>query len=155
MEFKHIKELVTLINSTEIMELEIENDGFRLAIRKEGKGPAFAPVQVVETMVTKPMAAQASPEAATEPVITQRGPRLVEIEAPMVGTFYRAPAPDAPPYIQVGDTISEGQVLYIIEAMKMMNEIEAEISGVVKEILVENGQPVEYGQPLLLVAPRV
>ncbi|WP_172958224.1 acetyl-CoA carboxylase biotin carboxyl carrier protein, partial [Thermus scotoductus] len=77
----------------------------------------------------------------------------VEVRAPIVGTFYRAPAPDAPPYVEEGDRVEKGQVLCIIEAMKLMNEIESEVSGIVKKILVKNGEPVEYGQPLFLIQP--
>ncbi len=78
----------------------------------------------------------------------------MEVLAPMVGTFYRAPAPDADPFVRAGDKVAPGQTLFIIEAMKMMNEIEAEVSGVIREILVENGEPVEFGQPLMLIDPQ-
>lgn len=156
MEFKQIKELLSLVNSTEIAELEIEDEGFRLCIRKQGKERIITPAQVVETVVAAPVASQ--PQAlsvdGSAHASKEKDAGLIEVLAPMVGTFYRAPAPDAPPYVQVGDGITEGQVLFIIEAMKMMNEIEAEFNGVIKQILVENGQPVEYGQPLLLIAPR-
>ncbi|HBG01567.1 MAG TPA: acetyl-CoA carboxylase, biotin carboxyl carrier protein [Firmicutes bacterium] len=143
MEFEQIKELISLVHSTDITNVEIEQKDFRLCIRKERPVEKAPVIQVVQ------------PENAIEPVIpVSSGHGLVEIVAPMVGTFYRAPAPQEPPFIKSGDSIAPGQVLFIIEAMKMMNEIEAEIKGVVKEILVENGEPVEYGQPLLLVEPR-
>lgn len=145
MEFRQIKELISLVNSTEIAELEIEDEGFRMRIRKEHTQAISQPVQVVET-VTAPTTPKEVPWSGES--------GLVEVLAPMVGTFYRAPAPDAAPYVQVGDTVLSGQVLFIIEAMKMMNEIESELKGVVKQILVENGEPVEYGQPLLLVDPK-
>jgi acetyl-CoA carboxylase biotin carboxyl carrier protein len=92
--------------------------------------------------------------AATQPAVTQAAPNLVTLEAPMVGTFYRASGPDSAPFVNEGDVVKEGQVLCIIEAMKLMNEIEAKVAGRVERILVENGQPVEYGQPMFLVDPR-
>lgn len=149
MDFKQIKELISLINTTEITDLELEQDGFKLRIRKEKKVLNLAnPVTLPQIQPTSVM--EASSVTSPEP---HRDSGLMEFTAPMVGTFYRAPAPDAAPYIQVGDTIEEGQVLFIIEAMKMMNEIVAEGGGVVKEFLVENGQPVEFGQPVLLIDP--
>ncbi|MCS6869029.1 acetyl-CoA carboxylase biotin carboxyl carrier protein, partial [Thermus sp.] len=99
----------------------------------------------------------APPPAPAEPPKRERAEEAcagcVEVKAPIVGTFYRAPAPDAPPYVKEGDRVEKGQVLCIIEAMKLMNEIESEVSGVVKKILVQNGEPVEYGQPLFLIQP--
>jgi acetyl-CoA carboxylase biotin carboxyl carrier protein len=96
-------------------------------------------------------ASQAAPTAAAP--LDERPRHLVTVEAPMVGTFYRASSPDADPYVREGDTIKEGQVLCIIEAMKLMNEIESKVSGRVIRVLAENGQPVEYGQPLFLIEP--
>lgn len=126
MDFDQIKELILLVNATELTDLELEAGSVRLRIRK-GR---------VEN----------SPLLPPQPQV-----RLEEIRAPMVGTFYRAPAPDAPPYVQEGDIVLPGQVLCVIEAMKLMNEIEAEFRGVVRQVLVENGQPVEYGQVLMLL----
>lgn len=146
MEFKHIKELIALINSTDITDLEIEDGDFQLRISKK-QATVSAPVQVAE-------APASAPQVVVPETPSEIGYGFVEITAPMVGTFYRAPAPDADPYVQVGDSVSTGQVLFIIEAMKMMNEIESEMKGVVKQILVENGEPVEYGQPLLLIDPQ-
>jgi len=144
MEFQQIKELISLVNASDITDLEIQNQDFRIRIRKEQK--------------ENPVVVQSLAKVDEEQVIP-RGEKVVEeglvaITSPMVGTFYRAPAPDADPFIRVGETITPGQVLYIIEAMKMMNEIESDIGGVVKQILVENGEPVEYGQPLLLIDPK-
>lgn len=157
MEFKQIKELATLIDSTDIVELEIKKEGFQIRIRKEDKSEV--PVQIAESVATAPIvsAMSAAPtssatgELSAEP---EKDSGYIEVVAPMVGTFYRAPAPDAAPYVQVGDSISDGQTLFIIEAMKMMNEVESEVKGVVKEVLVENGQAVEFGQPLLLIDPK-
>lgn len=148
MDFEQIKALISLVNSTDVTDLEIQDEDFRVRIRKSPKGAQPVAIQTIETLTAVPPASSASLPA----VETMAG--LVEISAPMVGTFYRAPAPDAEPFIQVGETISQGQVLFIIEAMKMMNEIESEIKGVVKQILVGNGEPVEYGQPLLLIDPK-
>ncbi len=147
MEFAQIKELVALIDSTKVTELEIEQEGFKIRIRKEF---SVQQSQTLPSYQQEMPAADVAPRTSAAPPVSSG---LVEFVSPMVGTFYRAPAPDAPPYIQVGDTIEEGQVLFIIEAMKMMNEIVAEGRGVVKEFLVENGQPVEYGQPVLLIEP--
>lgn len=147
MEFKQVKELISLVNSTDVTDVEIEREGFRVRIRKEKIEVNSAPVQIVET-VKAPLASIPS-----EPRV-EADHGFIEIKAPMVGTFYRAPAPDAAPYIQVGEAIDTGQVLFIIEAMKMMNEVESEVKGQVKQILVQDGEPVEYGQPLLLVDPK-
>lgn len=151
MDFEQIKALIALINTTDVTDVEIEEQEFRLRIRKEPKVTQPIAIQPMETVGATQISS--SPLPVTEATEAREG--LIEIVAPMVGTFYRAPAPDADPYVQVGETISQGQVLFIIEAMKMMNEVEAEIKGVVKQILVENGEPVEYGQPLLLIDPKV
>lgn len=156
MDFKQIKELISLINATDITDLEIQDGEFSLRLRKREEVPSPAgPVALPElSSVSTPAEPVPGPGAQAPTAPPERLGSLVEVCAPMVGTFYRAPAPDAPPYVEVGDLIAPGQVLFIIEAMKMMNEIEAEIQGVVRQILVENGEPVEYGQPLLLVEPR-
>jgi acetyl-CoA carboxylase biotin carboxyl carrier protein len=165
MKFTEVRKLVRLLESSDIHELELERDGARLRIRKAeptasptyvtaSPGPAAAP--------TAPAAAPAgeaatvgaaSAEPAAAPAETARTD-YHEIKSPMVGTFYRSPAPDADPYVQVGDRVKAGQTLCIIEAMKLMNEIEADISGVVKEVLVENGQPVEFGQVMFHIDPQ-
>ncbi|HBN95171.1 MAG TPA: acetyl-CoA carboxylase biotin carboxyl carrier protein [Firmicutes bacterium] len=147
MEFQQIKDLISLVDSTDITDFEIENKGCRIRIRKERKETNPVPSQRVEQLTLEPVVS--TPEQVVE---TYEG--LVAVTAPMVGTFYRSPAPDAEPFVQVGEAITQGQILYIIEAMKMMNEIESEVKGVVKQILVENGEPVEYGQPLLLIDPK-
>lgn len=153
MEFEQIKELISLVNSTDITDLEIEDGHFQIRIAKR-QPVTVSPRQVQEETTPSQMVTSPTTLAVSSTVDSQDGEHgFVEIAAPMVGTFYRAPAPDADPYIQTGDTVTEGQVLFIIEAMKMMNEIECEIKGVVKQILVENGEPVEYGQPLLLLDP--
>jgi acetyl-CoA carboxylase biotin carboxyl carrier protein len=138
MEFKDIKELILLVNATEITDFEMEAGDLRICIRK-GQGDT-APIQV----------SPQDPALAFSDVgpASKGSLGLEAVVAPMVGTFYRAPAQDAPPFVEEGDVVAPGQVLFIIEAMKMMNEIEAEFGGVVEKILVANGEPVEYGQPL-------
>jgi len=143
MNLQEIKELLQIVDTAQIAELEIEQSGFRIKIRKFSE-------------TAPPTAVSAPPAHAVEPKpVLEAKPTLpanvVEVVAPMVGTFYRAPAPDAEPYVKLGETVEPGQVLFIIEAMKMMNEIESECRGKVVEILVENGAPVEYGQPLMRV----
>jgi acetyl-CoA carboxylase biotin carboxyl carrier protein len=152
-----IKELIKLVDSTSVQELEIENEGSRLVIRKPGKAEvAYVPApQAVPAHI--PAAVQApAPEAAApaEPApAPARTDNLHQIVSPMVGTFYRAPSPDAPPFVNVGDRVTEKTVVCILEAMKLMNPLEAEVRGEIVDILVENGQLVEYGQPLFLVKP--
>ncbi len=158
---KEIKELIRVLDETDVAELTVESDGVKITIRKAA---AFAP-SVATLAATLPAVAGAQAQPAPSPTQDHAGApagapaiadhaavdddRYVTVRAPMVGTFYRAPAPDAPPYVEVGQTVEPGQVLCIIEAMKLMNEIEAEVRGRVSAILVENGQPVEYGQPLM------
>jgi len=143
---KELKALLELMQTYHLAELEIERSGFRVRLRREMGVVVPSP---------PPLTASSSPSAvAAQAEIERRPPdSFVTIEAPMVGTFYRAPAPEAPPYVKEGDLVKEGQVLCIIEAMKLMNEIESRMAGRVVKILVENRQGVEYGQPLFLVEP--
>ncbi len=142
MDLRDIKDLLAVVDAAQIAELEIEQGDFKIRIRKFG-------------VAGEPVVAAAPPVRSSAPEPAEVQPTLpvnvVEVVAPMVGTFYRAPAPDADPYVKIGDTVEPGQVLLIIEAMKMMNEIESDCRGKVVEILVENGAPVEYGQPLMRV----
>ncbi|MHB8169939.1 MAG: sodium-extruding oxaloacetate decarboxylase subunit alpha [Thermincolia bacterium] len=149
MNLKEIKELIKMLDETDISELNLESEGVKICIRKGVVATAVAPVAVS----VAPVAAQApAAKAEAAPAApAARADNVVEITAPMVGTFYRTPSPDAAPFAQVGDAVSKGQAVCIIEAMKLMNEIEAEVGGRIIEVLVENGQPVEYGQPLFLV----
>ncbi|MEW6769783.1 MAG: acetyl-CoA carboxylase biotin carboxyl carrier protein [Bacillota bacterium] len=142
---KEIRELLKLLEESDVTEFSLETAGTKLTIRK-GSGHSVREDAVKETPLPAP-AAKAEKEAVP-------AEDLVTVQAPMVGTFYRAPAPDAPPYVQVGDVVEVGQVLCIIEAMKLMNEIQAEVTGEIVEILVENGHPVEYGQPLFLIRKK-
>ena len=130
--------MADLMREHELAEIEVESEGFRVRLRKPGAGDA--PRGAGEP------AGAAGASAAGEPVATV-------VHAPVVGTFYRAGAPDAAPFVQVGDRVAPGDVLCVIEAMKLMNEIKAEFAGEVVEVLAENGQGVEYGQPLFALLP--
>jgi oxaloacetate decarboxylase alpha subunit len=147
MNLEEIRELVRLLDQTDIKEFSMESQGIKITIKK---GKAADDTQAAPEQAALPAAPAEAKEQSARPQPARR--EGVTVVAPMVGTFYQAPAPDAPPYVRVGDRVQEGQVLCIIEAMKLMNEIEAEVSGVITDILVENGQAVEYGQPLFIIA---
>ena len=138
--FRLIEEMLQLMESRGLVELEMEHQGLRIRLKKASSSQA---PQLVEYVAGVP---QAAAKLAAE------GRRIV-IKSPMVGTFYRTPAPDAPPFIEVGQDIEVGQVVCIIEAMKLMNEIKSEAAGRVAEMLVQNGDPVEFGQPLFSIEP--
>jgi acetyl-CoA carboxylase biotin carboxyl carrier protein len=155
---EQLRELVAMVNQTDITELTLESGDLRLNIRKSETRTgmiAAAPAPVVAAPVMVPAVADSMP--VSMPTIAEALPskKLLEITSPMVGTFYRAPSPDDPPFVESGDSIKKGQTVCIIEAMKLMNELEAEYSGKIVEILVENAQPVEYGQVLMRVEPLV
>ncbi|MBO2518273.1 MULTISPECIES: acetyl-CoA carboxylase biotin carboxyl carrier protein [Limnochorda] len=152
MDLETIKALVEVLGQSDVEELELQTAGTHLRIRR-AVGPRPAPVNglVAEPSVETGGTPAAGAQPAAEESLAQPGE--IVVTAPMVGTFYRAPAPDAPPYVEVGDTVEPGQPLCIIEAMKLMNEIEAEQRGRVRKILVANAQPVEYGQPLFVLEP--
>lgn len=148
MDINLIRRLVKLVETSGISELEIDENDSRIYISKYGSA---APGPVNYTVAQMPQAAPApAPQAAT---VVEHAEKLHEIKSPIVGTFYRSPAPDADSYVKVGDRVEQGSVLCIVEAMKLMNEIECDISGTVEKILVDNGKPVEYGQVLFLVKP--
>ncbi len=159
MEFslEQLRELITILDRTDIAELTLEAGEMRLNIRKSDKGSTVAPVVTPPAAVPVPAEAIAPSVAApTTPVPAAELPaakKLAEITSPMVGTFYRAPAPDESPFVEIGQVVRKGQVVCIIEAMKTMNEIEAEVAGRIVEIPVENAQPVEYGQVLVRLEP--
>jgi len=131
-----------------LSEIEVESAGTRLRVQRAG-----APATPVVHTGAAPATSAPSPMIEPAIVADVAAPAAITIEAPMVGTFYRAPAPTADPFVREGDVVKEGQVICIIEAMKLMNEIESKAGGRVLKILVENGQPVEYGQPLFLLEP--
>ena len=149
-DIKEIKVIIDLMKKHDLSVFEIEKEGFRLKLQR-GASPSQA-------MVTAPVAAAASPKAGTatpESAIAAPKPiesvSLKEIVSPMVGTFYRAASPDGPPFVEVGKAVTEDTVVCIIEAMKVMNEIKAETSGVIAEVLAENSKPVQFGQALFRV----
>lgn len=141
MEFKEIKQIVDLMKRSDLSEFELEKESFRLRICRGASHAAFVPAPVQNTAP--------APVALTE-ALTEARPADESklVKSPMVGTFYAAPSPDSSPFVKVGDTVGEDSVLCIIEAMKVMNEIKAEKRGAIAEILVENGESVEFGQPL-------
>jgi acetyl-CoA carboxylase biotin carboxyl carrier protein len=163
MEIKEIRQLIKLIESADISEIEIVEEGKKLRISKNSKhivdatmmnapsilsyqSPPAMPSPVATTMPNVPGAAVTEPAPAEEAV-----GEFYEMRSPMVGTFYRSPAPDADPYTDVGQNVEVGQTLCIIEAMKLMNEIESDFAGRIAKIIVENAQPVEYNQVLFLI----
>ena len=152
MDLRKLKKLIDLVQESGIAELEITEGEEKVKIVKGGVvSMTAAPAAVVAV----PPAAAPTAAAATAPTAAAQPPEGQEghvVKAPMVGTFYRSPSPDAKPFVEVGQAVKEGDTICIIEAMKLMNEIEADASGTVKAILVENGQPVEYGQPLFILA---
>ena len=143
MELDDLKGLIELLKETDITELLVEKDGTKVRIKRE---KIFSSVEIP---LTKPVSVQETIIRETE----EETQRLITVTSPIVGTFYRSPSPDAPAFVDAGVRIKKGQVLCIIEAMKLMNEIESEADGILVKALVENGQPVEYGEPLFLIEP--
>ena len=148
MNIKEIKEMINLMNENSLLELEVEKDGMRIRLKKTSSGieTVSGPVLIERERVSSDVPLRTEGSAAEKP-----GVKTVEIKAPMVGTFYRSPAPEAPPFVEVGQTIDVGQVICIIEAMKLMNEIKSEVKGKILETLVDNAEPVEFGQPMFLI----
>jgi acetyl-CoA carboxylase biotin carboxyl carrier protein len=158
MNFDEIKQLLDMVREHELSEFELERDDFKIRVRKNTSGQWSAtmpPVSHVNyaPVMAPPMAAPAA--APTAPVLTpaQEDTDFAVVKSPIVGTFYRAPEPGAKPYADVGDTVKKGQVLCIIEAMKLMNEINSDVDGEVVKVYVENGQPVQYGERLFAIRP--
>ncbi|RKZ19789.1 acetyl-CoA carboxylase, biotin carboxyl carrier protein [bacterium] len=152
MKIEFIRKLVEIVEQSNIGEIEISRFGTRIRISKNGSRVVQStPVQVVEKEAPPPV--KETESKVEEKKEEKRPSNLVSIKAPLVGTFYRAPAPDAPPFVEVGDIVKPGQIVCIIEAMKVMNEIKSEVSGRIVEILVKNEEPVEYGQELFLTEP--
>ena len=158
--FQELRDLLGAISQTDITELVLKNNEFELTVRKDKGVVAVAPTAVspqiidaVPTSVpTTPSAvAPPTPEATTATAVDDK--KWVDVTSPMVGTFYSAPAPDEDPFVGVGDRITKGDTVCIIEAMKLMNEIEGEVTGQIMEIAVQNGEPVEFGQVLMRVDP--
>lgn len=150
MDLNLIKKLVKLIETSEVTDLEIEENGTRIRVAKKVR-VAQMPMQAAQYSMPAPQVHSEVKEIKPAIKEEETAAGLHEIKSPIVGTFYRAPAPDADSYVQVGDMVAPGSVLCIVEAMKLMNEIESDVSGKIVKVLVENGKPVEYNQPLFLI----
>jgi acetyl-CoA carboxylase biotin carboxyl carrier protein len=164
MELKEIKELIRLVSESGVSEVEVERGDFKVSIKKNEEKTTI--VQAAPVMTATPVVMPAAPIASAPAVPTEKmeapatrsespaASNLITIKSPMIGTFYKSSAPDKPAFINVGDEIKPGKVICIVEAMKLFNEIESEVSGKIVKILVENASPVEYDQPLFLVEPK-
>lgn len=144
MNIKEIQEMIKLMQENDIVEFQLERNGFKIILKRDKSQGEAAPIV---SQVSKQSSALAGKEEIQEQI------KFTEITSPMVGTFYAAPSSESAPYLQVGQQVQVGDIVCIIEAMKVMNEIKSEVAGTVLEILVENGQPVEYGQPLFKLKP--
>jgi acetyl-CoA carboxylase biotin carboxyl carrier protein len=157
--FEQIKELIELVSQHRLQGLEVERSGFRLSISGQDSRPVSAPsaapaaapaALAAHPAVAGPAAAPVSPPVAA-PAAASVAAEAHVVNSPIVGTFYASPSPDAEPFVRVGDRVRAGQVLCIVEAMKLMNEIESDVAGTVLQVLVKNAQPVEYGEPLFAI----
>ena len=165
MDLEQLKQILNLVREHELSEIEIEHEGLRLKIRKNGAGP---PIVALPAASAVPVAIASTPPAALSPAaavsstpsvqVSEAAPEaeveLAVVKSPIVGTFYRSSEPGAPSFVEIGSTVKKGQVLCIIEAMKLMNEIDSEYDGEVANIYVENGQPVQYGERLFAIRTR-
>ena len=148
MDFKELEKLVTLVENAGISHLSIDENGTKIEIKKEAS-PSYQMTVPAQAPVAQPLVA---PAATNEPAVpAAKDENLIEVKSQMVGTFYTASSPDAAPFVKVGDTINPGQVICVIEAMKLFNEIESEVSGVVEQVCVSNEQSVEFGQTLFIL----
>ena len=146
MNIKEIKEMINLMNENGLTEFELEKQGLKIRLKK---GPEGRIESTIEQIALKAVPSQPQQVIAGEPALLKA--KTVEIKSPMVGTFYKSPSPDAPPFVGVGDHVGVDQVVCIIEAMKLMNEIKSEVKGKIVAVLIENAEPVEFGQALFLV----
>jgi acetyl-CoA carboxylase biotin carboxyl carrier protein len=161
---KELKELIEFLIEKDISEFELERGDVKVRIKRGADSQpisVISPVSAIPTVAAIPPGQQAQPHAhvpavsaATAPPAASVEEELHTVKSPIVGTFYEAPGPGAPPFVKSGDVVSAGQVLCIIEAMKLMNEIESDMSGEIVKVLAANGKPVEYGQPLFAIRPR-
>lgn len=163
MTFKEIQNLIKLVTESDLTEFKMKNEGFELSIKTKNfektggvmKAPVVtmtaAPAQAAPVAAV-PEVAAAAPVSPAEAAPAQAS-NLIEIKSPIIGTFYRSSAPDKPPFLKVGDSVAKGDIVCIVEAMKLFNEIESEVSGKIVKVLVEDAQPVEYDTPLFLVDP--
>jgi acetyl-CoA carboxylase biotin carboxyl carrier protein len=161
MDISYIKKLIKLLDESGIDEIEIEEEGKKVRVTKAHHNSsvpqAFYPQFITQPQVSPQSSASQKvdsfPAAEAIPASKPEEKKYHEVRSPIVGTFYRSPAPNADPYVQAGSAVQQGTVLCIIEAMKLMNEIESDVSGKIVQVLVENGKPVEYNQPLFLIEP--
>lgn len=144
MDFKDLEELIKIFEKSGLTEIEIEEEGRRMRLQKSAPAPIAVAVPAVQTPVA------AEPQAPEEDALEEG---LITIDSPMVGTFYVAPAPGEDPFVKPGDTVQEGDTVCIVEAMKLMNEVAAKVACVIEQVLIEDAQPVEFGQPLFVVRP--
>ena len=151
MDIKEIQELIKFVAKSGVSEVSIDRKDFKITIKAQGNAPA------VVNMQAAPMPIAAAPVAAAAPApgapVANENTNLITIKSPMIGTFYRSGSPDKPSFVNVGDKIGPGNVLCVIEAMKLFNEIESEVSGKIVKILIDDASPIEYDQPLFLVEP--
>lgn len=156
MNLKEIKELIEMLKDTDISELEVEHSGVKVRLRKGGDvtfHPTMPRMEYPPASLVAPVIADQGSAGAAEKLAETLKTNQIKVTSPIVGTFYRSSSPDKPVYVEVGDVVKKGQVLCIIEAMKLMNEIESETAGKIVQLLVDNGTPVEYGQPLFVIEP--
>jgi acetyl-CoA carboxylase biotin carboxyl carrier protein len=154
LDLKDLREILQILEGKDISEFELEQDGMKLRIRKGDAGFRTSPTDGVDRTPSGPAAGAApgaAPVAAAAP--TETDPGVATVKSPIVGTFYRSPDPNSPAFVSVGDRVRVGQVLCIIEAMKLMNEIESDVAGEVVKVHRESGQPVQYGDPLFAIRP--
>lgn len=150
MELEDLRSIIEMLKESDITDLQVESEGYKVRLKREKILTSF---DLPRTASESPPAEASASSQQTKMAELHDTQGLVTVTAPLVGTFYRAGSPDADPFVDVGDRVSKGQVICIVEAMKLMNEIESEVSGVIVKCLVENSQPVEYGEPLFLVEP--
>lgn len=171
MNLKEIKELIDKVNETEVGELKLEQADFKIRIRSKGYIEAtqknkvqvnqMMPSSAVAQIPQMPQTSQVAPDVSNAPLVennasneaAKTNDNIITIKAPMIGTFYRSTAPEKPPFVKVGDTISKGDTICIIEAMKLFNEIESEVSGKIVKIIADDASPVEYDQAMMLIEP--
>jgi acetyl-CoA carboxylase biotin carboxyl carrier protein len=159
MELEQIKAIIAMMKENDLSEFSMEQDGLKIRIKRGPEGfqqtiSAPTPIPASPALAPAAVAAQTAVPSEVSAAATAALADIKSIKSPMVGTFYRAPSPDAPPYIEVGQSVDEETVVCIIEAMKVMNEIKAEIKGVITEVLVDNAKPVEFGQKLFAVRAK-
>lgn len=156
MDIREIQNLIKFVSKSGATEVKLEMDDFKITIKTtlEGSEPTTTYVQQMPVSQALPQAPAAQPTAPTAPTVeTNDDAKYITIKSPIIGTFYRKPSPDKPLFVEVGQNISEGDVLCVIEAMKLFNEIESEVSGTIVKVLVDDSSPVEFDQPLFLVDP--